>query len=125
MRLTPHLAHDASPHRVEGVGVRPVRASLADVRELAARLKKLADLDRAAARDTAIAALERFDRDNEFSPSAWPAFQDLLGQWGVATTRPIGLPLDDRPYWLRGERLLANYQSHANLPASADVVVIG
>ena len=35
------------------------------------------------------------------------------------------LPANDTPYWLRGERPLANFRSHPKLPATADVVVIG
>lgn len=37
----------------------------------------------------------------------------------------IRIPLDDTPYWLRGARPLANYRSTDELPAAADVVVIG
>lgn len=65
------------------------------------------------------------DRDGDFSPAARALFQDLLGQWGVATSRPIGLPLNDTPYWLRGERPLANHQTRPELPETADFVVIG
>jgi glycine/D-amino acid oxidase-like deaminating enzyme len=52
-------------------------------------------------------------------------FQDLLGSWGVATAHPIGIPANDTPYWLRGERLLANHQSNPTFPENADLVIIG
>ena len=65
------------------------------------------------------------DRDARFSPAARALFQDLLGSWGVATTHPIGIPANDTPYWLRGERVLANHQSKATFPDAADVVIIG
>ena len=65
------------------------------------------------------------DRDGDFSPAARAIFQDLLGAWGVATLRPIGIPAADTPYWLRGERALANFRSSETLPPSADVVIIG
>ncbi len=37
----------------------------------------------------------------------------------------IGLPANDEPYWFRGGHPLAGHRSRAELPASADVVVIG
>ncbi len=85
----------------------------------------LAGRDGAAGRKTAIALLQAMDRDADFSPPARALFQDLLGQWAVATSRPIRLPLNDEPYWLRGDRPLRDFQSNAAFPGSADVVVIG
>lgn len=41
------------------------------------------------------------------------------------TNQPIPMPANSEPFWFRCERPLANYQSQAKLPASADVVVIG
>jgi glycine/D-amino acid oxidase-like deaminating enzyme len=38
---------------------------------------------------------------------------------------PEEVPLDDTPYWLRGEQPLAEFRSHARLEGSVDVLVIG
>lgn len=92
---------------------------------LAERLGTLAKGDGPTGRSAAIELLEAMDRDADFSPAARALFQDLLGQWGLATRHPIGLPLNDEPYWLRGARPLANHQSRAEFPDTADVVVIG
>ena len=97
---------------------------LAQVRALGERLRALA-LQGVGGRMAAIELLQTMDRDADFAPSARPMFQDLLGAWGVATARPIEIPANDTPYWLRGERLLANHQSSSTFPGSADVVVIG
>ena len=109
-------------------GSRAVRAraklTAVQVRALAERLSALARQG-PGGRAEAIDLLQTTDRNADFSPSARALFQDLLGAWGVATAHPIGIPANDTPYWLRGERLLANHQSNAALPATADVVVIG
>lgn len=52
-------------------------------------------------------------------------FQGLLARVGVATHREIGLPPEDQPYWFRAGHPLAGYRSHAELPATADIVIIG
>ncbi|HEY2067163.1 MAG TPA: FAD-dependent oxidoreductase [Gemmatimonadaceae bacterium] len=95
------------------------------MRAISVRLDVLAETDPAAARQVALELLPDLDRRAELPPSTWGVFQDLLGRWGVATSRAIGLPLDDEPYWLRGMRPLANHQSNPDLPDSADIVVIG
>ena len=69
--------------------------------------------------------LEALDREADFSPAALVAFQGLLARVGVATHRPIALPADDLPFWLRGPQPLAGHRSRPALPASADVVIIG
>ena len=71
------------------------------------------------------AELQRIDRDEVFSRPARDAFQDLLARAGVATTHPIRIPIDSQPFWFRDGQALANFQSHAELPVSADVVIIG
>ena len=53
------------------------------------------------------------------------ALQDLLARLGVATELPIDLPVDDTPYWLRGERPLAGHRSRPRLDGVVDVLVIG
>ncbi|HUF28198.1 MAG TPA: FAD-dependent oxidoreductase [Gemmatimonadaceae bacterium] len=104
-------------HRRRQVGVVQVRA-------LAERLSTLARQG-TGVRTATVDLLRAMDRDGDFSPTARSMFQDLLGKWGVATARPIGIPANDTPYWLRGERPLANHQSKAALPATADIVIIG
>lgn len=60
-----------------------------------------------------------------FSPPAAAHFQQLLARLAVASSRPIALPLDREPYWLRSGHPLANYQSRSELPTDADVVIVG
>ena len=111
-----------------GRGSRAVRArkkvTAVQVRALAERLGALARQG-AGGHAEAIELLQTMDRDSDFSPTARAMFQDLLGAWGIATDHPIEIPANDTPYWLRGERLLANHQSSATLPHAADIVVIG
>ena len=95
------------------------------MRVLAERLGTLAVRDGSPGRRAAIALLQAFDREPGFSPAARAHFQDLLALWGVATKRPIGIPLNDEPYWLRGERPFRDFQSQGAFPEAADVVVIG
>ena len=40
-------------------------------------------------------------------------------------SRDNGIPASDEPYWFRNGRRFANFQSNAELPPNADVVVIG
>ena len=100
------------------------KMTVVQVRAIAERLGALARQG-PEGRTGAIDLLRTIDRDNVFSPAARSMFQDLLGAWGVATIHPIGIPANDTPYWLRGERLLANHQSKATFPQTADVVIIG
>ena len=100
------------------------KTTAVQVRTLAEQLRALARQG-PGGRTAAIDLLQTMDRDDDFSPAARSMFQDLLGAWGVATAHPIGIPANDTPYWLRGERLLANHQSNVTFPATADVVIIG
>jgi glycine/D-amino acid oxidase-like deaminating enzyme len=59
------------------------------------------------------------------TPAALPLLQDLCARLGVATDRPIELPLDDTPYWLRGAHPLAGRRSRARLDGVVDVLVVG
>ena len=112
-------------NRPRGASARSARTTVRDVHALAERLGTLAGRDGPAGRRAAVTLLRGMDRDADFSPAARALFQDLLGQWGVDTARPIGMPLNDEPYWLRGERPLRNFQSGTDFPDSAAVVVIG
>jgi glycine/D-amino acid oxidase-like deaminating enzyme len=69
--------------------------------------------------------LEAIDRSCEFSTGALRIFQDLLGRVGVATSRPVLLPLNAESFWLREQGPFTNFRSCATLPAKADVVIIG
>jgi glycine/D-amino acid oxidase-like deaminating enzyme len=69
--------------------------------------------------------LQAIDRSSRFSPEALLIFQDLLARLGIATARPIGLPLNDIPFWHRTANPFASYQSTPDLPAHADIVIIG
>ncbi|MDQ6635055.1 MAG: FAD-dependent oxidoreductase [Gemmatimonadota bacterium] len=101
------------------------QTTVARVRALAERLGALVQRDGPSARSAVMELLVAIDGDGDCSPAARASLQDLLGQWGVATAHPIGIPLDDEPYWLRGTRPLANHQSRAEFPEAADIVVIG
>jgi glycine/D-amino acid oxidase-like deaminating enzyme/CRP-like cAMP-binding protein len=115
-----------SASALDTAAARPKRTSAADVRALGQRLAMLEQQRGAVAtRQHAIEPLQRLDREADLSTSARALFQDLLARWGVATTRPIGMPVNDVPYWLRGTRPFATYQSSPELPRAADVVVIG
>ena len=57
--------------------------------------------------------------------SARRALQDVLARLGVATELPIELPVDDTPYWLRGDRPLAGHRSRPTLWGVVDVLVVG
>ena len=69
--------------------------------------------------------LRAIDRSSRFSPEALLIFQDLLARLGIATARPIGLPLNDVPFWHRTANPFASHQSTADLPTHADIVIIG
>ena len=99
------------------LGVREVRAI---ARRVAAQLGARERADEALRRE-----LQQLDRENEFSPAALADFQALLARVGVSTHREIVLPTDDTPYWFRAGHPLAGYRSRAELPAAADVVIIG
>ena len=95
----------------------------AEVRAIAERA--LADARGGRAAEGIRLELARLDRTARFSADGLRLFQNLLARVGVTTHRPIGLPLDDIPFWLRGPNPLANHQSTEKLPEAADIVVIG
>jgi glycine/D-amino acid oxidase-like deaminating enzyme len=69
--------------------------------------------------------LQKLDRSCNFSPDALRLYQGILARVGVATHRPIELPIDTVPFWHRTDNPYANYQSDRTLPGEVDVVVIG
>ncbi|MEO5817974.1 MAG: FAD-dependent oxidoreductase [Gemmatimonadaceae bacterium] len=104
---------------------RPHRLNLTHVRRVALEILGRCNGGRRPATDDIRRELEALDRDGDFSPAASAEFQQLLAQVGAATHRPIGLPIDDQPYWFRHGHPLAGHRSRTELPASADVVIIG
>ena len=117
-RRSPRVAH---PPKYNGYNGRALNA--ADVRAIAERALAAAQDKRAT--DRIRRELESIDRSCRFSTDALSLFQDLLARLGVATFRPIKLPLNDQSFWHRTPHTLANYQTTTSLPKVADVVVIG
>src|SRR5262249_54440174 len=70
-----------------------------DMREIAHRF--LDEGQNGAASEYTRRKLQAIDRSCRFSPRALLLFQDLLARLGVATTRPIALPVNDVPFWHR------------------------
>lgn len=102
------------------------RYTSVSVRALAARLLG-ASHDRYGFRpsDEIARELTRIDQEGRFTPSGRALFQDVLARVGLATAHPIGLPVNDEPYWFRCGHSLAGYRSQPALPASCDTLVIG
>ena len=69
--------------------------------------------------------LKRIEREREFTPRGRLEFQTLLGRVGVKSSQPVAIPTDDQPFWFRFEHPLKQYRSRPELPAEADVVIIG
>ncbi len=104
---------------------RPEKLNLTRVRRIAEAILGRCKGGRWPATDDIRRELEAIDRVAEFSPAARAEFEQLLARVGVATHRPIGLPIDDQPYWFRHGHPLAGHRSRTELPVSADVVIIG
>jgi glycine/D-amino acid oxidase-like deaminating enzyme/CRP-like cAMP-binding protein len=98
------------------------RVTIAEVRNLIRRAERVSDNG---GYELFRRELRRIDQDSQFSPGSWALFQDLLAKFGMSTSRPIGLPRDDQPFWSRSGNPLAGFRSHLRLPEIADVVVIG
>ena len=69
--------------------------------------------------------LRAVERAHPMGPAARRSFQALLARVGVATELLIELPLDDTPYWLRGDHPLESFRSEARLEGIVDVLVVG
>ena len=100
------------------------RLSRGELDRLAPVVAGLAEPDARAGPELA-AELNRIEREHGMSGPARRAFQALLARTGVATELPIELPLDDTPYWLRGDRPLAGHRSRPKLDGVVDVLVVG
>ena len=94
------------------------------VRRLKAALAK--PLDRGGRAWQRLAAeLQRIERECRFTSAARAEYQTLLGMLGVDSAFPIQVPVNCEPSWSRYAHPLKQYRSHAQLPAEADVVIIG
>jgi glycine/D-amino acid oxidase-like deaminating enzyme/CRP-like cAMP-binding protein len=69
--------------------------------------------------------LRSIEQRRRFTRGGTAILHDAFARLGIATTKPIGLPLDDRPFWHRTPQPFAGFQSHPQLPHSVDVLVIG
>jgi glycine/D-amino acid oxidase-like deaminating enzyme len=99
------------------------RLGAAEVRAIAERV--LAGAEGGRVTEGIRLELSKIDRSCRFSTDGLRLFQDLLARVGGTTHRPIRLPLDARPFWLRTPNPLANHQSTTEIPPIADIVVIG
>ena len=72
-----------------------------------------------------VGELQRIERECVFTASGAPLFQNLLGRLGVDSSKAISIPEDDQPFWFRCDHQLKTYRSKPELPAEADVVIIG
>lgn len=94
------------------------------VRRLKAALAE--SLDRRGRASQQLAAeLQRIERECRFTSAARAEFQTLLGLLGLDSAFPIQVPVNSEPSWSRYAHPLKQYRSHAQLPAEADVVIIG
>ena len=90
----------------------------ADVRAIAARA--LAEAQGGRASERLRRELEAVDRSSSFTRNALVLFQDLLARLGVATFRPILVPRNQRPFWLRGPHPLEHRiinRTHSQRPS--------
>ena len=71
------------------------------------------------------AELQRIERECRLASTARAEFQNLLGTLGIDSVFPIQMPVNSEPSWSRYEHPLKHYRSDAQLPAEADVVIIG
>lgn len=94
------------------------------VRRLKAALAE--SLDRGGRASQQLAAeLQRIERECKFTSAARAEFQTLLGTLGLDSAFPIEVPVNSEPSWFRYSHPLKHYRSHAQLPAEADVVILG
>jgi len=101
---------------------RPISREL--VRRLRAAIAESLDNRGRASRQVA-AELQRIERECRFTSAARAEFQNLLGTLGLDSEFPIQVPINSEPYWSRYTHPLKHYRSHDQLPAEADIVIIG
>ena len=98
------------------------RVTVGEVRDIIQRAEQLPDNG---SYELLKRELSKIDEQRQFAPEAWSLFQDLLAKYGMSTSRQIGLPKDDQPFWLRSGNPLAGFRSRPRLPEIVDVVVVG
>ncbi len=94
------------------------------VRKLKAAIANSLDSSGHASKQLA-AELQRIEKECRFTSAARAEFQTLLGALGLDSAFPIDVPVNSEPPWFQYAHPLKHYRSHAQLPAEADVVVIG
>ena len=94
------------------------------VQSMKAALAKSLDRNGRASKQVA-AGLQRIEKECRFTEAARAEFQDLLGTLGLDSAFPIKLPATSEPPWFRYAHPLKHYRSQAQLPAEADIVIIG
>jgi glycine/D-amino acid oxidase-like deaminating enzyme len=106
----------------DGTQAKPI--SREQVRKLRAALSESLDTVGRPSQQLA-AELQRIERECRFTKAARAEFQTLLGMLGLDSAFPIQMPVNDEPLWSRYAHPLKHYRSHAQLPAEADIVIIG
>ncbi|HZU23041.1 MAG TPA: hypothetical protein VE998_09440, partial [Terriglobales bacterium] len=69
--------------------------------------------------------LQQIEREYRFTTAARAEFQQLLGTLGLDSAFPIQIPPNREPVWAHHHHPLHKHRSSAQLPAAADVVIIG
>jgi len=109
---------------LEVTGSQARALNAADVRRMAGILRNITDVHEQAPKELA-RELQRIERESQFTPAGRSLFQNMLGKLGVDSHGEIQIPVDDQPYWMRVDHRLTSFRSRQELPASADVVIIG
>jgi glycine/D-amino acid oxidase-like deaminating enzyme len=105
-------------------GTRGKLISYAQVGMLKAALAKSLDRNVRASKQLGT-ELQRIEKECRFTSSARAEFQTLLGALGLDSAFPIEVPVCSEPPWYRYAHPLKHHRSHPQLPAEADVVIIG
>ena len=110
---------------LEVTGSQARALNAADVRRMAGILRNITDVHEQAPKELARELRQRIERESQFTPAGRSLFQNMLGKLGVDSHGEIQIPVDDQPYWMRVDHRLTSFRSRQELPASADVVIIG
>jgi hypothetical protein len=74
---------------------------------------------------TQASELQAIEAAATFTRNARAEFEALLARLGVSSALPIGLPLDDEPFWFRCGHPLAGFRSRDTPPAEVDILIVG
>ena len=105
-------------------GTRGKFISHAQVGTLKAALAKSLDRNGRASKQLGT-ELQRIEKECRFTSAARAEFQTLLGTLGLDSAFPIEVPVCSEPHWYRYAHPLKHHRSRPQLPAEADVVIIG